>query len=81
MDSRRSATRSLIRTGEQLTKRLGRALRADDPKRTLHALLALRAFVEEGLSSYCAEDVCECEPYAAAADDSGESIAVVGRVS
>ena len=59
---RRSAVRRLIRTGDQLTKRFMRALRSDDRERTLRALLALRAFVDGGLASYCVgDDLRECE--------------------
>ena len=48
----RCATRRLIRTCEKLTARFVRALRANDPDRVLDALLALRAFVDEGIAGY-----------------------------
>ena len=48
---RRRATRRLIRTCEKLTARFGRALRAHDPERLLDALLALHAFVDEGIEN------------------------------
>lgn len=75
MMARRRAIRDLIRSYEKLSARLVRALRAEDPERTLRALLELQVFADEGLASYCVGD--PCEPYAAAADP-GASIAAVG---
>lgn len=49
---RRRATRMLIRTCEQLSARVVRALRADDPDRVLEALLAMAAFAIEGIENH-----------------------------
>lgn len=49
--------RRLIRRCEQLSARLVRALKASDSEHVLGALLALNAFVDEGLAG--ADDVHE----------------------
>ena len=76
---RRRAIRDLIRRYEKLSARLVRSLRAEDPERTLRALLELQVFAEEGLASFLTGDPCElCN---AAAADPGASIAAVGGAS